>query len=164
MSKQATKLKQKYRDAHSGNGAALTHFSNVQTPVPLPEVVSFKNQLEVDLWEYVTQTRSKSDWRYIDLMMIWKWVKMECELLSHQALVDEEGSVIIGARGGPIENPRVRIMHMYEQRQISIFRALGLNITKSDPRTLKKNAATEQNARKILELIRNIYFISESIK
>ena len=150
MTQQKPNTKQKNRADSNSADAAIAHFSNAQTPVPLPDVVAFTSQMEVDLWEYVTQTRSNADWRYIDLMMIWKWVKMECELLTQQDELDKEGVVVQGARGGPIENPRVRIMHLYEQRQLSIFRALGLNITKSDPRTVKKNAANEQRAHQIL--------------
>ena len=142
---------QKHRTKANSVSAAAQHFKNSQTKVPLPDVVEFSSQMEVDLWEYVTQARSLDDWRYVDLMMIWKWVKMECELLKQQEELDKEGVVVQGARGGPIENPRVRIMHLYEQRQLSIFRALSLNITKSDPRVVKKNAANEQKAHRIIE-------------
>ena len=148
----ARATKQQNTRAHTNTATgALQHFSNAQTSVPLPDVVEFTTQMEVDLWEYVTQTRSRQDWRYVDLMMLWKWVKLECELLKQQDELDKEGVVVQGARGGPIENPRVRIMHLYEQRQLSIFRALSLNITKSDPRTIKKNAADEQKAHRIIE-------------
>ena len=146
----ATK-QQKHRTKANSASAAAQHFKNSQTKVPLPDVVEFSSQMEVDLWEYITQARSLDDWRYVDLMMIWKWVKMECELLKQQEELDKEGVVVQGARGGPIENPRVRIMHLYEQRQLSIFRALSLNITKSDPRVVKKNAANEQKAHRIIE-------------
>ena len=151
MTKKTAAKQQNLRTHGNSVTGALKHFSNAQTPIPLPDVVEFSSQMEVDLWQYITQTRSRDDWRYVDLMMIWKWVKMECELLKQQEELDKEGVVVEGARGGPIENPRVRIMHLYEQRQLSIFRALSLNITKSDHRAVKKNAADEQKAMRIIE-------------
>ena len=147
-----TDRKQAKRSKDNSNSAtaALQQFSNAQTTIPLPEPVEFTSEIEIQLWEYVTASRSYDDWRDVDLMMLWKWVKLECELLAQQSLLDTEGVVVEGARGGPIENPRVRIMHLYEQRQLSIFRALGLNITKADSRTVKKHAAGEQKARRVL--------------
>ena len=142
--------KSKRADSSSAAGK-VNQFANAQTTVPLPGVVEFATQMEVDLWEYVTAARSYDDWRDIDLMLLWKWVKLEQDLIAQQEAVDKEGVVVTGARGGPIENPRIRIMNLYEQRQLSIYRALGLNITKSDPRVVKRNAAEEQKARRVLQ-------------
>ena len=142
--------KSKRTESSSVDGK-VNQFANAQTTIPLPGVVKFSSEMEVELWEYVTAARSYDDWRDIDLMLLWKWVKLEQDLIAQQAAVDEEGVVVTGARGGPIENPRIRIMNLYEQRQLSIYRALGLNVTKSDPRVVKRNAAEEQKARRILK-------------
>ena len=142
--------KSKRADSSSAAGK-VNQFANAQTTVPLPGVVEFATQMEVDLWEYVTAARSYEDWRDIDLMLLWKWVMLEKELLDQQELVVKEGAVVQGARGGPIENPRIRIMNLYETRQLSIYRALGLNVTKSDPRVIKRNQVEEQKARRILQ-------------
>ena len=139
------------RTESSSIDGKVNQFANAQTTIPLPGVVKFSSEMEVELWEYVTAARSYDDWRDIDLMLLWKWVKLEQDLIAQQAAVDEEGVVVTGARGGPIENPRIRIMNLYEQRQLSIYRALGLNVTKSDPRVVKRNAAEEQKARRILK-------------
>ena len=146
-----TKTTQQQRTKSSSAEGLANKFANVQTTVPLPGVVSFTSQIEVDLWEYVTAARSYEDWRDIDLMLLWKWVMLEKELLDQQELVVKEGAVVQGARGGPIENPRIRIMNLYETRQLSIYRALGLNVTKSDPRVIKRNQVEEQKARRILQ-------------
>ena len=151
MTKKTATKQQNHRTKANTVSGAIKHFSNAQTPIPLPDVVEFSSQMEVDLWEYVTQTRNIQDWRDIDLMLLWKWVQLEKELLDQQEMVDKEGAVVLGARGGPIENPRIRIMNLYETRQLSIYRALGLNITKSDPRVIVRNQVEEQKARRILD-------------
>ena len=149
MSKAKTATQQ--RTKSSTASGKVNQFAIAQTTVPLPGVVEFRSQIEVDLWEYVTAARSYDDWRDIDLMLLWKWVQLEKELLDQQEMVDKEGAVVLGARGGPIENPRIRIMNLYETRQLSIYRALGLNITKSDPRVIVRNQVEEQKARRVLQ-------------
>ena len=151
MTKAKAETKQKKRADSNSNTSAINKFANAQTTVPLPSIVGFKTQTEIDLWEYITAARSYDDWRDIDLMMLWKWVQLEQELLKQQEFIEEEGAVVLGARGGPIENPRIRVMNLYEQRQLSIFRALGLNTTPSAKSVIVRNQAEEQKARRILD-------------
>ena len=150
MSKVEPKQHKVRRDNANSAKAAANRFAHLTTTIPLPVGCHFTAEVEHELWESFSSARSYADWRDVDLLMLWKLVKLERELRAQQELVEEEGAVVLGARGGPIENPRVRIMNLYEQRQLSIFRALGLNVTKSDPRIVKNNAAEDQKARRIL--------------
>ena len=150
MSKVELNINKAARAKSDSATAAIKTFENATTTIPLPAGCHFTSEDELLLWESFSSARAYEDWREVDLLMLWKLVKLERELRDQQAMVEKEGVVVEGARGGPIENPRVRIMNLYEQRQLSIFRALGLNVTKSDPRVVKRNAASEQKARRVL--------------
>ena len=140
------KERKKQRPAAGSLKAVQEAFSSVNVEIEPPAGYKFSNAQERKVWKALVAGRAASDWRELDLFSVWKIMKLEVEAQQQQKLLEEEGAVIVGARGGPIENPRMRILDVLERRQIALLRTISLNVTKSDPRVVKRQAETAQKA------------------
>ena len=143
--------RKKQRPAAGSLKAVQEAFANVDMKVELPAGYKFKNKQEERVWDVLAAARVPSDWREHDLLTLYKIMKLEIELKVQQAHFEKEGALLEGARGGPIENPRCRILDVMERRQLALIRSLSMNVTGSDTRVMKRQAATAQNTKAIAQ-------------
>ena len=145
-----TERKQQRKGSNSAS-RSVQAFKDVNNVVDLPYGYSLSDELEESLWTTFTRARSADDWRDMDLILVHKLVKMESDLRKQRELLEAEGYILTNQRGTDVENPRVRIMDSLERRQLAVIRSMSLNVTSSDPRTVKKQAADDDKARKTIK-------------
>ena len=83
----------------------------------------------------------------MDLILLVKIVRMESDIRTAQAELDEVGVIAENKRGTPIPNPLLSIIDTRERRQLAVIRSMSLNQTASDLRTLNGFAKLETKAR-----------------
>lgn len=62
------------------------------------------------------RARSKSDWRYMDFILLSKIVKMEAGIRAAQVELDAVGMMVENKRGTPIPNPLISFIDTLERR------------------------------------------------
>lgn len=117
--------------------------------IPLPEGVTLASDEERTLWRQFCHVRKAEDWRDFDLVLLAKVVHLEAELRRYQAVLDKSGALIKNDRGTLVENPLVRVIDTMQRQQLSVIRAMSLNASKSDLRTLNDagRAASKRDRR-----------------
>ena len=83
----------------------------------------------------------------MDLILLAKIVRMEADIRTAQAELDEVGIIAENKRGTSIPNPLLSIIDTRERRQLAVIRSMSLNQTASDLRTLNGFAKLETKAR-----------------
>ena len=68
----------------------------------------------------------------MDLILLAKIVRMEADIRTAQAELDEVGIIAENKRGTPIPNPQLSIIDTRERRHLSVIRSMSLNQTASD--------------------------------
>ena len=81
----------------------------------------------------------------MDLILLAKIVRMEADIRTAQAELDEVGMMVENKRGTPIPNPLLSVIDTLERRQLAVIRSMSLNQTASDPRTLNGLAKLEKS-------------------
>ena len=83
----------------------------------------------------------------MDLILLAKIVRMEADIRTAQAELDEVGIIAENKRGTPIPNPLLSIIDTRERRQLAVIRSMSLNQTVSDLRTINGFAKLETKVR-----------------
>ena len=130
---------------------SVSAFNAANNVIEPPIGYELEDEQELLLWDTFTRARSADDWRQMDLLLVHKLVKMETDLKKQRELLEKEGYILTNQRGTDVENPRVRIMDSLERRQLAVIRSMSLNVTASDPRTVKKQAADDAKAHRTLK-------------
>ena len=68
----------------------------------------------------------------MDLILLAKIVRMEADIRTAQAELDEVGIIAENKRRTPIPNPQLSIIDTRERRQLAVIRSMSLNQTASD--------------------------------
>ncbi|MDA9990939.1 P27 family phage terminase small subunit [Paracoccaceae bacterium] len=132
--------------------AAVAGFAGVIDDAVLPPAgVELRNENEHLIWSQFTRACAKSDWRYMDLILLAKIVRMEADIRTAQAELDAVGMMVENKRGTQIPNPLISVIDTLERRQLAVIRSMSLNQTASDPRTLNGTAKGEAQARTALK-------------
>ena len=144
-------MSQKRRSDKNSVTAALGGFKGAMDSVPLPQGVELRSDKEVVIWDQFTRARAREDWRDMDLLLLAKVVRMEADIRSYQAQVEQQGSIVENQRGTPIPNPLLNIIDTVERRQLAVIRSMSLNQQASDPRTLNGSAKNVSKARTAID-------------
>lgn len=126
--------------------AAVEAFENAGSPVPLPEGVELRDDVERTLWDQFTRARSRDSWRDFDLVILAKAVRLEADIRRYLAQLDVDGPLIENKRGTLIENPMFRVVDTLQRQQLALIRSMSLNQTATDARTLNNSAKAEREA------------------
>lgn len=126
-------------------------FQRAHEVVAPPPGVKLRSEEERVIWDQFTRARAKDDWRDMDLILLGKVVRAEAQINALQEDLDQEGYILVNARGTQIENPLVRTIDTLQRQQLAIIRSMSLNTTTADPRTVANQAKAESRARKVLE-------------
>lgn len=131
--------------------AAVQAFDNLaDLPMPLPEGVELRDDVERVLWDQFTRARSRDSWRDFDLVILAKTVRLEADIRRFLAQLDVEGPLIENKRGTMIENPLFRVVDTLQRQQLALIRSMSLNQTGTDARTLNNSAKAEREAEEAL--------------
>ena len=144
-------MSQKRRSDKNSVTSALGGFKGAMDSVPLPQGVELRSDKEVVIWDQFTRARAREDWRDMDLLLLAKVVRMEADIRSYQAQVEQQGSIVENQRGTPIPNPLLNIIDTVERRQLAVIRSMSLNQQASDPRTLNGSAKNVSKARTAID-------------
>jgi hypothetical protein len=119
--------------------------------VPVPLGLELRSPEEEEVWRAFTRARAREDWRDLDLILLHKIVRIECDLRKHQAVLERTSVLISNKRGTLIESPLLRVIDVLQRQQLAIIRSMSLNSTGSDPRTLNAQARAEDDARRVIQ-------------
>ena len=133
--------------------AAVQGFAGVLSDVPLPDGIELRSDLERTIWHQFSRAHAREDWRDMDLILLAKIVRMEADIRTAQAELDDVGMMVENKRGTPIPNPLLLVIDTLERRQLAVIRSMSLNQTASDPRTLNGFAKLETKARSAIAKI-----------
>ena len=78
-------------------------------------------------------------------------VKMEADIRTAQVEPDAVGRLVENKCGTQIANPLISVIDTLERRQLAVIRAMSLNQTAHDPRTINGTAKVENEARAALQ-------------
>lgn len=87
----------------------------------------------------------------MDLITLARIVTLEIFIREQWAKLQEEGVIMINARGTQIANPRFNVYDQSVRQQAALIRSMSLNATESDYRTVAKSARQEEAAAKIIK-------------
>lgn len=130
--------------------AEANTFRNAVT-IPVPEGVALDSEDERVLWNQFTKTRSASDWRDFDLVLLAKIVKLEANMRKHQNILSSSGPLISNKRGTLVENPLLRVIDTLQRQQLALIRSMSLNQTESDPRTVNASGKKQQETVRMIQ-------------
>ena len=146
-------MSQKKRTDKSSTTTAVQGFAGVMSDVPLPDGISLRSEEEHVIWNQFTRARAREDWRDMDLILLAKVVRMEADIRTVQAELDNVSMMVENKRGTPIPNPLLSVIDTLERRQLAVIPSMSLNQTASDPRTLNGFAKLETTARSAIEKV-----------
>ena len=135
----------------NGVTGSINKFKNAGKSVPLPDGIELRNDEERIIWDQFSRARAKDSWRDFDLVLLAKIVKIEYDIRQFQKRLEDEGPIVENKRGTPIENPIFRIIDALLRQQLAVIRSMSLNQTFKDPRTLNRQAKSEEDTTKLLQ-------------
>jgi hypothetical protein len=128
----------------------VNSFKETQQTVDLPDGVILRSEEEMTIWRQFTNVRAPSDWRDFDLLLIAKAVRLEADIRKYQTTIDKTGPLITNKRETYVENPLLRVIDTLQRQQLAIVRAMSLNQTSSDPRTLNDNGMKQKQVKEVM--------------
>ena len=142
----------KKRSGKNSANSAVAGFAGFIDDVILPPA-GFKlcSEKEQMIWNQFTRSRSKEDWRDIDLILLAKTLKMEADIRAVQVELDAVGVMVENKRGTRIPNPLISVIDTLERRQLAVIRSMSLNQTADDPHTVNVTAKVESEGRAALK-------------
>mgnify|MGYP000630687722 CR=1 FL=1 len=146
-------MSQKKRTDKSSTTAAVQGFAGVMSDVPLPDGIELRSDLERTIWHQFSCARASEDWHDTNLLLLAKIVRMEADIRTAQAELDDIGMMVENKRGTPIPNPLLSVIDSIERRQLAVICSMSLNQTVSDPRILNGFAKLETKARSVIEKV-----------
>ena len=87
----------------------------------------------------------------MDLILLVKTMKMEADIRAAQVELDAVGTMVKNKRGIQIPRLLISVSDALERRQVAVIRSMSLNQTAHDPRTIKRTAKVESEARAALK-------------
>ena len=93
-------MSQRRRTDKSSTTAAVKGFAGVMSEVPLPDGIELRPDWERTIWHQFSSARERAreDWRDMDLILIAKIVRMEADIRTAQAELDEVGIMVENKR------------------------------------------------------------------
>lgn len=129
---------------------AVSLFQGAIRDVHVPDGLELRPEEEI-IWRQFSRARIAGDWKEMDLVLLWKTVRLEADMRRHQATLDREGVIVENARGTQIENPLLRVIDLLQRQQMSIIRSMSLTTNYSDPRVLNAHGKKAAQARNTQE-------------
>ncbi|MBD9481379.1 hypothetical protein IB229_00205 [Pseudomonas sp. PDM14] len=117
-----------HRDRSDSPQRKSNMLAMMQGGLALPAGCTLANDEERALWGMYTQARAPDDWRESDLPSVHKIVKLEMLIRAESQLLYEEGTVLLGATGRMVKNPRLAALVSLQQLQLHLARALKIHV------------------------------------
>jgi len=125
-------------------------FASADEDVPVPLGITYRSELEKELWRTFTGARPKSDWLPHDLVSLTKLVSLEIQIREVRAALDVEGFVVPNNRGTVVENANLRAYATLLSMQLAVIRSLSINQSSSTPIVMRGQAKEEKRAQEQL--------------
>ena len=93
-------MSQRRRTDKSSTTAAVKGFASVMPEVPVPDGIELRSNWERTIWHQFSRARERAreDWRDMDLILLAKIVRMEADIRTAQAELDEVGIMVENKR------------------------------------------------------------------
>lgn len=132
-------------------GRHIAAYASAGKFIEPPFGFKLKTEQEKHLWAAFTAARSHDDWMSHDLVMLVKIVHLEVDIRKIREVLDEEGMIILNARGTKVENAALRVYDTLLRMQLAAIRSLSINSTASEKSTVEKSAKEDQKALKKMQ-------------
>lgn len=115
---------------------------DVPAHVPIPDGA-------MPFWESIVRARAYSSWNDHDLEIAAMRARTMYQIEETQKLLDEEGSVIINAKGTPIMNPRHSVLEQLTRKAVALSRITQTHAqaTQGDSKDQKKKNTAQKEMR-----------------
>lgn len=103
-------------------------------------------------WYGIIQSRPRDLWTDAELVAAAQLAECQLDLAYEERALRREGTIMIGANGGSVKNPRVDVVNIMAKRTMDLMRLLRMGgKAAGDPRALKNGALLEGTARQVNE-------------
>lgn len=108
-------------------------------------------------WINVVRARARDEWTEADLVVAAQLARCLHDIEKEQAVLDQEGTVVVNDRGTQIVNPRVSVLEQFARREMALMRTLRMGGYTPDKQTANLNAArkTERVSRNVKAELEN---------
>ena len=101
----------------SATSAVAGFVGAINDRIALPAGVELRSDDDLIIWHQFTRARARSDWRYMDLILLAKTVKMEADMRAAWIELDAMGMIVENKCGTPTPNPFLSVIDTLERRQ-----------------------------------------------
>jgi hypothetical protein len=106
--------------------AAIDAMQDAASPLPnVPEHCTLRKE-DLAFWRSVVASRARSEWSDNDLVVAAQLARCQADIEVEQKELDNEGTVLLNARGTKVANARVAILENLARREMALMRALRM--------------------------------------
>ena len=127
--------------------AQLAGFKGAMEIVPLPQGCELTTDFQQIMYNVITRTRAREEWRDLDLVSVHQMVILLSNIREARLTLDMEGITIENQRGTMVPNPLISIIDTWTRTYLAFQTKMSLNQVGADPRTINASGKVQENAR-----------------
>ena len=112
-----------------------------------PKGFELETEEQHNIWLLYSEARALKDWTEPHKVMLYNMVMVQDSLNAEMKLLAEEETVVMTEKGTPVPNPRLRVTADLNRLLITQVRALSMQVTESETKTIKESARTAKDAK-----------------